>query len=113
MKDGYPERVCDFCSLQLNTFYAFVKKAKATSAQFENVLQAIEQKFEIEQDEQEDDAASKIDTLSNADAESDRSQQQDNDLDDSSERDGSVEMEFLIDNSTVAIEGSQEIEFGK
>lgn len=38
MKDGYPERVCDYCQLQLNTFHAFVKKAKLTSNQFDSIL---------------------------------------------------------------------------
>lgn len=38
MKDGYPERVCDYCHSQLNTFHAFVKKAKSTSDRFENIL---------------------------------------------------------------------------
>lgn len=41
MKDGYPERVCDYCHLQLNTFHAFVKKAKVTSAQFANLLKEL------------------------------------------------------------------------
>lgn len=39
MKEGYPVRVCDYCQLQLNTFHAFVRKAKITSSQFESMLQ--------------------------------------------------------------------------
>lgn len=36
--DGYPDRVCDYCHLQLNTFHAFVNKAKSSSKQFESIL---------------------------------------------------------------------------
>lgn len=39
MKDGYPDRVCDYCHLQLNTFHAFVKKAKTTSDQFAKIIE--------------------------------------------------------------------------
>lgn len=42
MIEGYPERVCDYCHLQLNTFYAFVKKAKSSSKQFERILHRAE-----------------------------------------------------------------------
>lgn len=38
MIDGYPEQVCDYCHLQLNTFYAFVQKAKLSSKQFDDIL---------------------------------------------------------------------------
>lgn len=43
MKEGYPERVCDLCQLQLNTFHAFVRKAKNTSTRFENMLHELKQ----------------------------------------------------------------------
>lgn len=39
MKDGYPDRVCNYCQLQLNTFHAFVKKAKSSSHQFAKILE--------------------------------------------------------------------------
>lgn len=42
-KEGYPDRVCDYCQLQLNTFHAFVRKAKNTSAQFEKRLKKLKQ----------------------------------------------------------------------
>lgn len=44
MKEGYPVRVCDYCQLQLNTFHAFVRKAKMTSNQFENMIEESKQK---------------------------------------------------------------------
>lgn len=43
IKEGYPDRVCDYCQLQLNTFHAFVRKAKNTSAQFEKRLKKLKQ----------------------------------------------------------------------
>lgn len=56
MLDGYPERVCDYCQLQLNTFYAFVKKAKSSSKQFERILgkPAIDANYEIADSENGD-----------------------------------------------------------
>lgn len=41
MKDGYPDRVCDYCQLQLNTFHAFVKKAKTSSDQFAKIIEDV------------------------------------------------------------------------
>lgn len=43
IKEGYPDRVCDYCQLQLNTFHAFVRKAKNTSTQFEKLLKKLKQ----------------------------------------------------------------------
>lgn len=56
MVDGYPDRVCDYCQLQLNTFYAFVKKAKSSSKQFERILgkPVIDANYEIADSENGD-----------------------------------------------------------
>lgn len=54
MKEGYPDRVCDYCQLQLNTFHAFVRKAKITSKQFEGILQELKQNIFEDNDHSED-----------------------------------------------------------
>lgn len=43
MKEGYPERVCDYCQSQLNTFHAFVRKAETTSQHFDSMLLELKQ----------------------------------------------------------------------
>ncbi|XP_031636011.1 zinc finger protein 776-like [Contarinia nasturtii] len=55
MKEGYPERVCDYCQSQLNTFDAFVRKARTTSNQFESILQELKQNNVDEENEHFED----------------------------------------------------------
>lgn len=111
-KDGFPERVCDYCHLQLNTFHAFVKKAKTTSIQFDSILHEIEVKL----DEQEEDVAAKSTKNGSASnsAASDfdsSSMQPQEDIGDSSEsvrsnNEGQEEMDFIIGDETVELTGN-------
>lgn len=54
-KEGYPNRVCDYCQLQLNTFHAFVRKAKNTSTQLETMLKQLKRDGESVQAQIETD----------------------------------------------------------
>lgn len=38
LKEGYPERICNYCQLQLNMFNEFVKKAKNSGRTFDSIL---------------------------------------------------------------------------
>lgn len=99
MKEGYPERVCDYCQLQLNTFHAFVKKAKTTSNQFANMLQ----EMKLNEDDESEDRATNSEILSANDLEYEttddmhgkRAQQ-------------SIEVEFIVDSSKVDLRGDDE-----
>lgn len=71
MKDGYPDRVCDYCHLQLNTFHAFVKKAKTTSNQFAKIIEDVVRADLIEQNELEPDSDIKCDSISMSEMEFD------------------------------------------
>lgn len=37
-KAGFPDRLCNYCQFQLNTFHAFLKKAEASNNTFEEIL---------------------------------------------------------------------------
>lgn len=92
MKDGYPERVCDYCHSQLNTFHAFVKKAKSTSDKFENILN--ESKINEKDDT---DTINKYETLSSTDLNYEICAE-----------DEIEEMEFFIDKTKVDLTSTTE-----
>lgn len=71
MKDGYPDRVCDYCHLQLNTFHAFVKKAKTTSNQFAKIIEDVVRVNLIEETEPEPDPDPKCESISMSEMEFD------------------------------------------
>lgn len=101
MKAGYPERVCDYCQLQLNTFHAFVRKAKITSNQFESML------HELKQDvEDEEENVTNNEMLSITDMEYDE------DVEDNHEKNSnqSIEVEFFVDNADTVIKKDDNIE---
>lgn len=103
MKEGYPERVCDYCHLQLNTFHAFVRKAKTTSTQFENMLQKLKQNDENNEPEAEtDDRVTDSGLLSTNDMEFELSHEDDNY---ESDQKATIKMEFIVDKSKVQIMG--------
>lgn len=104
MKEGYPERVCDLCQLQLNTFHAFVRKAKLTSTRFENMLQELKISSFINELES-GDKEPKSEPLSANDIEFELSN--DEEIDES----GSVELEFIIDKRKVQITGEIDADF--
>lgn len=89
LKEGYPERVCDYCQLQLNTFHAFVRKAKITSNQFESILQELKQNVD-----DEDENVTNNETLSNTDMEFEDG------VDDAHHKNvnQSIEVEYFVDN---------------
>lgn len=64
MKDGYPDRVCDYCHLQLNTFHAFVKKAKKSSDQFAKIIEDVARVDLIEDIEPERELDLKAESVS-------------------------------------------------
>lgn len=43
MREGYPDRSCHYCQLQLNTFHAFIGKAKSASKTIEKMLKQFKQ----------------------------------------------------------------------
>lgn len=94
MKDGYPDRVCDYCHLQLNTFHAFVKKAKSTSAQFANLLR------EFKQEDSADETNDAHTSVTIADMVFEDEQHEASNR--SSE---TTEMEFIIDKERVQMVG--------
>lgn len=98
MKEGYPERVCDYCQLQLNTFHAFVRKAKITSNQFENMIQEL--KHNNEEDIEPNDTMQSCEMLSTNDMEFDIPQDDDIHLKSTNQ---SIEVEFLVDKTKVEL----------
>lgn len=109
MKEGYPKRVCDYCHLQLNTFHAFVRKAKTTSTHFENMLKELKRHGKNNEPEQETNVRVTNSELLSANMEFDMSQDNDNDkfeIDSKAE----VEMEFIIDKTKVQLTGDGDID---
>lgn len=104
MKEGYPERVCDYCQLQLNTFHAFVRKAKSTSNQFESMLQELKQN----EDEENEDAIMNSGQSTPTDMKYTVSQ---DDADDEHDKHAqqSIEVEFIVDDSQVDLKGETEM----
>lgn len=100
MKEGFPDRVCDYCQLQLNTFYAFKRKAKITSNRFESMLQEL--KPNADEDIETNDTVQLSEMLSTTDMEFDGSQD-----DEAHKKSGNpaIEVEFLIDRTKVQLTG--------
>lgn len=101
MKEGYPERVCDYCQSQLNTFHAFVRKAKNTSNQFESMLQEMKQDDDDEEEDNEpDDGHTNSELLSTTDMEFEDG------VDDTQEKHSnqSIKVEFIVENTGVGPE---------
>lgn len=98
IKEGYPERVCDYCQLQLNTFHAFVRKAKITSNQFENMIQELKQSND--EDIEPNDTMQSSEMLSTNDMEFDIPQDDDVHLKSTNQ---SIEVEFLVDKTNVEL----------
>lgn len=101
IKEGYPDRVCDYCQLQLNTFHAFVRKAKNTSTQFETMLRQLnrcdadaqeQSEFDGEQEQPEKPTSTVL--VSADDMEYEMEETQD---------DESNEMEFVVNKNEVEL----------
>lgn len=104
MKEGYPERVCDYCQLQLNTFHAFVRKAKITSNQFETMIQELKQNNE--EDIEPNDTMQIGEILSTNDMDFDIPQDDDVHVKSTNQ---SIEVEFLVDKTKVELTTDEEI----
>ncbi|XP_055326542.1 zinc finger protein 12-like [Sitodiplosis mosellana] len=109
MKEGYPDRVCDYCQLQLHTFHAFVRKAKMTSNRFESMLQELRKQNSEEDNELNDDAVQISDMLSTADMDFDMQQDEMNEIHENSEANESIEVEFLVDKAKVELADVRDI----
>lgn len=112
MKEGYPERVCDYCQLQLNTFHAFVRKAKMTSSQFETMLQEMKQNEgdgnEDDENEDNEDTIMNSGLLAPTDMKYDDAQDDIDDIHDKRSQE-SIEVEFIVDHSRVDLKGDEEM----
>lgn len=95
MKEGYPRTVCDYCQSQLNTFHAFVRKAKTTSLRFESMLQELKPN-----DEENNETLYSNEMLSTTDIEYEMPQ--DDEIHEKRPNQ-SIEVEFLIDKAKVDI----------
>lgn len=104
MKEGYPERVCDYCQLQLNTFHAFVRKAKITSNQFETMIQELKQNNE--EDIEPNDTMQSGEILSTNDMDFDIPQDDDVHVKSTNQ---SIEVEFLVDKTKVELTTDEDI----
>lgn len=104
MKEGYPERVCDYCQLQLNTFHAFVRKAKITSNQFETMIQELKQNNE--EDIEPNDTMQSGEILSTNDIDFDIPQDDDVHVKSTNQ---SIEVEFLVDKTKIELTTDEDI----
>ena len=102
MKEGYPDRVCDYCQLQLHTFHAFVRKAKMTSNRFEDMIQELRKQNIEEDNEPNDDTTEQSnELLSSTDMEFDM--QQDDEIHDRNGSNEAIEVEFLVGKAKVRL----------
>lgn len=102
MKEGYPDRVCDYCQLQLHTFHAFVRKAKMTSNRFEDMIQELrKQNIEEDHEANDDTTEQSNDLLSSTDMEFDM--QHDDDVHDKNGSNEEIEVEFLVGKTKVEL----------
>lgn len=110
MKEGYPKSVCDYCHLQLNTFHAFVRKAKTTSTQFENMLRESKPHIRNKKPEpQANDRVLRSGILSANGMEFELSHDNDNDEYESDSK-GGIELEYVIDKTKVTIIGDGDLD---
>lgn len=68
-KEGFPDRLCNYCQLQLNMFHAFLKKAEASNNTFEEILGS-NQDVALEEEPPDQDVKEQFIEMHEADADS-------------------------------------------
>lgn len=105
IKRGHPDRVCDYCQLQLNTFHAFVRKAKNTSTQFEKMLKKLKERdesseehleIEAEPDQEQEQKLTNAEMITTEDMEFELEIAQDDELN---------EVAFIVDKNEIKLIG--------